>query len=125
MEQSSMYAKYRAEYDSATVYETKEGFATYKIETLDNGEKAVYIEETYVIPEYRGSHLSAKILDKCAETALEHDPSITWIITSTSMYANNSERAVKNILKHGFEISSKNLEMIYFMKKINKGTING
>ncbi len=109
----SLYAKYIAEREGKLILETDEGFATYKFfEKLST----VYIEEVFVLPEFRQTGIGAAFVDKISEIA--QDAGYEKLLTSVCPAAKDSTTSLKAVLACGFELDSLSESLIYLSKPI-------
>ena len=107
---SSLYKNYAEERTNKKVIETDKGFAVYSYY-----ENAVYIEDIYVLPEYRKEGHAKKIADLICEEAKQKE--INILIGSVDAKAKGADESVKTLLAYGMSISDSN-SLIWFKKDI-------
>lgn len=99
---TSLWAEYLAERTGKQVLECAEGFAVYLFVTWD-GESAVYLEDIYVRPDKRKSHVATQMADLVAEMARQKG--CTVMIGSVAPNVNGSTRSLKVLLGYGMELA--------------------
>jgi len=109
---SSLYAKFLEEYESTNIIETEKGFCTYKF----IGEDECYIENVYVLPEYRREDIATKFGHKIEVIAKENG--CKYVTGSVCLKSNNPDRSNKFMLNYGFILDSIIGNMIYYKKEI-------
>ncbi len=107
----SHYANYIKEREGREILEDKHGFASYAF-TPD----AVYIQEIYVLPDYRKDGVAARYADIIAEIA--RAKGFTKMIGSVCPSANGSTESLKVLLAYGFKVHSSEQNLIWFVKQI-------
>lgn len=107
------YALYIKERENAELYDCQEGFFTYKV--TDN---IFFIDNLFVLPEYRLKGIGRKLSDKMDELAKEHKCPL--LMCTVSMDAEQPFDSAKFIKKMGYKYETfddkKNL--MYFKKVI-------
>lgn len=107
----SMYADYVNERGVKRIEETQNGFATYLI----TGQEC-YIEDIYVRPEARKSHVASALADSIAEKAkLQGCRYLTGSVVPT---ANGSTDSCIVLLSYGFKLLRSESNVIWFVKEI-------
>lgn len=107
----SLWADYAHERLSAETIEEDYGFITYRM--LDN---ECYIEELYIIPPFRKSHLGTDLANRVRDEAKEHG--VNLLTASTLLGTNCTESSVQAILGYGFKIIGASSDRIFFAKEI-------
>ena len=108
----SLYAEYARELLGRSVIETDKGFITYRYPD----ESTVYIENLYVIPDFRKTALASAMAD---EVILEaKTKGCTKCLGSVIPSANNSTVSMKVLLAYGFQIDSATTDFILMKKDI-------
>lgn len=108
----SLYAQYAKEYTGRSVIETDHGFITYRYP--DNN--TVYIENLYVIPDFRQKSAASRMADIVIAEAKEKG--CTRCLGSVVPSANNSTISMKVLLAYGFEIDSATNDFVLMRKDI-------
>lgn len=108
----SLYSQYIAEKTDKSILETDIGFATYSFP--DN--KTVYIEDIFVLPEYRKSHAASEMADEIIAKAKSKGctKAIGSVVPSTS----NSTDSLKILLAYGMKLDSSANNFILFSKDL-------
>lgn len=108
-----MYGKYLAEKTNDLLVETDKGFATYRY--LDN-EKAVYIIDLYVLPDFRQTNIASTIADNIVREAKEKG--CTKLLGSVVPSNKGSTISLKVLLAYGMYLESSTNDFIIFRKDI-------
>lgn len=111
MESIDMYASYLEELGAKHLVRNDKGFAVY---SFINGN--CYIEEIYILPEYRGKQEFNALADKVIEIAKQKE--CKKILGSVIPSIDNSTRNVSIMLAYGFKISSATNNFIAFEKDL-------
>ena len=98
---ASLYAQYLQERTEDCIWETKEGFATYR---YINGGNTVYVIDIYVIPEARKNHHAAHMADRIAEIA--KFKGCTEMIGTVVPGTKGSTDSLKVLLAYGMSLKS-------------------
>jgi Acetyltransferase (GNAT) family len=106
-----MYAEYVKERLGKDCFWTEKGFATFSFT-----EDAVYIEDLFVLPEFRKSSEASNIADNIAEIAKARG--YKKMLGSVIPSANGSTVSMKVLLAYGFEIDSSSNNFILLRKEI-------
>lgn len=107
----SLYAQYIKERDNKNIIEDEKGFATYCF--IKDG---TYIQDIYVHPDHRHSHVASQYADKIAQIAREKGH--TKLFGSVRPSANFSTESLKVLLAYGFRIDSAAQDAIFLVKEI-------
>lgn len=107
----SLYAKYIAEREGKHIVETEQGFATYVFM-----EKGCYIEDIFVLKEYRDTGVAAHLADIITDIAKEKG--YNKLFGSVVPSANNSTVSLKVLLAYGFKLESCSNNFILMVKDI-------
>lgn len=107
----SNYAKYIKEREGKNIIEDEHGFATYLFQ-----DDFVYIEDIYVVPESRKLNKASKYADEICKIA--KNDGYSKAMGTVNVLAAGATRNVTVLIKYGFEITSTNDNIIYFMKSI-------
>jgi GNAT superfamily N-acetyltransferase len=109
----SLYAEYLRERTRDEIFETPEGFATYR---YVNDGKSVYIIDLYTTPEVRKLGVASAIADCIAEKAKAKGclEMLGTVVPSTR----NSTISMKVLLAYGMELQSADRDLIIFRKEI-------
>lgn len=107
----SLYSEYIKEREGKSILETKTGFAVYVIE----GDEC-YIEEIFVIKEFRKSSVAREMADEISEIAKGRG--CKFLTGTVDPNANASTDSLKILLAYGFELHSIKGPLIVFTKKL-------
>lgn len=110
-EKDSMIAAYLLERENEHTIFSQKGFVCYKIEP-----GLIYITTIYTLPNYRQTGAASELADKVQEIAKQH--SISMLIGSVDVSANNPDQSIKALHGYGFQISHQDGSVIYFKKEI-------
>ena len=114
-----MYLDYIREKTNKKVLEIADkGFATYEYTTIGE-DKAVYIEDIYVIPELRETGLASEIANKIYAEAKELG--CTYAVGSVNTNIEGTTVSMKVLMSHGMEFLKIDNELIWFYKGIWNG----
>lgn len=108
----SLYSLYIQEREKDKhIMETSQGFATYMFT-----EKGVYIEDIFVLKEYRETGVAAHLADMICDLAKEkgHKAAFGSVVPS----ANNSTVSLEVLLAYGFKLDSCSNNFILMRKDI-------
>ena len=108
----SMYGDYIKERLGDEIYETEQGFATYRF--LD--EKTVYIVDVYIKPDFRRSRAASNIGDTIVE--LSKKQGATKLIGTVTPSAKGSTESMRFLLNYGMRIQSAKENLIVLEKEI-------
>ena len=108
----SLYADYIKEREDKEIIETDKGFATFTC--FEN--KECYIQDIYVVPEYRKSGYATEMTDKVVEMAKEKG--CNTLVGSVCTEDKNATRNMKVFLAYGMQIYKTAGIMIFLKKKI-------
>ena len=107
----SLHAQYIQEREGKHILEEENGFATYSF--LKDG---VYIEDIFVSPDHRHSHLAASIADRIANIAKEKG--FNRMYGSVVPSANHSTSSLKVLIAYGMQLDSATNNFILMKKDI-------
>ena len=108
---ASLFGQYIKERTNREIIENHIGFATYVIE-----KDSIYIEDVYVLPEYRKNNVASDFVDQIAQIA--KDKGLSKILTSVVPSANGSTISLMVCLKCGFKLDSSTNNFILLLKEI-------
>lgn len=113
MDKPSLYSKYVHERLGKQVLEVEHGFATY---IFMDDQKAVYIEDIYVDPDFRKSGIASEMANQITLIAIEkgYKKIIGTVVPST----NGSTDSLKTMLAYGFRLDSTTNNLILLTKEI-------
>jgi GNAT superfamily N-acetyltransferase len=115
----NMYFQYLREREpEINVVETKYGFALWKEQVL-NCEKLAYIQDIYILPEYRKSNKASELAKEIEKQA--YDKGISRLLGSVVPSAVNSTSSIQVLLNYGMKLLSAENDIIWFIKTIEKG----
>jgi ribosomal protein S18 acetylase RimI-like enzyme len=109
----SLYSKYIAERTNDKVLEIPEGFATYR---YINDNKAVYIIDIYVLPEFRNKKIACEMADRIVKEAKELG--CKELIGTVVPSAKGSTASLKVLLGYGMTLNSAANDVVVFRKEI-------
>ena len=107
----SLFGDYIKERLDKSIVENEHGFCTYFF--VNDG---VYIEDLYVSPEHRKSHVAAKLADQVAEIAKEKG--FKRMYGSVQPSAKGSTASLKVLLAYGMSLESSGPNAILMSKGI-------
>lgn len=107
----SLYAEYIKERQGSDILETKYGFATFNL----LGQEC-YVQDVYVVPEYRKSGVCKALIENIEVIA--NTNKCQYLTTSVSPVAKNSTDSIKICLRLGFQLFRSDSSLIYFMKRL-------
>lgn len=112
-----MYADYLKETQDKDMLKTEHGFLTYGFNCVP-GVKGphVYIEDLYVIPEMRKTHIASTMADRVCSIA--KDRGIEFCIGSVSKASKTSDRSCKVLEAYGMRKFSEDSNMHWYVKEI-------
>jgi len=115
----SLYAQYVKERTDRQIIEDSRGFATFVVQ-----QDYVYIEDIYVLPEYRNSKVGQQYEQQIAEYA--KSLGLNKLVGSVCITAKNASESAAVLLHIGYKITYVADNMIYFTKKLDveNGTKN-
>jgi ribosomal protein S18 acetylase RimI-like enzyme len=108
---TSKWVQYIQERESTQVYETEEGFATYKINGLE-----CYLSDIYVLPEFRKQNIASKMADQIAIIAKEQG--CKYLLGSVCPTANNADTSLRVLQAYGMRLVSAKDNIIYMVKDL-------
>lgn len=83
------------------VVEVKSGFATYRWMNLE-GNKAVYIEDIYVVPEHRKGNIATELSEIIQKKAKERG--CTYLLGTVDVSKPTATDSIKVLLAHGMSL---------------------
>lgn len=107
----SLYAQYMKERVDCYIEENEKGFASYKF--FDD---ACYIEDIFVLPEFRKTNVASEIADNITKVAKEKG--CNWLLGSVVPSSNGSTTSMKVLLAYGFQLLSAKENFIWFRKRL-------
>ena len=112
----SLYAAYKLEFENVhTVIEPQVGFANYKLEDKNS----IYVQEVYVVPEFRGNRWAAKLTTKCIEDAeRKYNIKLNKIYTTIGVGGKTVDSSLQAITEYGFKLLSSSPNLIVFSKEL-------
>lgn len=108
---TSKWALYIKEREGKSMFENEAGFATYYFK-----DKWCYIEDVFILPEYRNKNSSSQFGEEIAKIALKEGYKL--LLTSVDLRDKNASRGVYLSLKNGFKPIFADGQLIYFEKEI-------
>lgn len=111
----SLYAKYIKELKNFEMIEDENGFIIYGFMSKGD-EHFCYIEDIYVVPEMRKSHVASKYADKVTEIAREMG--IKKLLGSIVPSLEGSHYRQQVLINYGFKLYSSQENFIYYIKEI-------
>lgn len=108
---SILYKNYLKEREGLEVVETYQGFATYKFRGAD-----CYIQDIYVLPEYRKFGVASHLADEIAELAKK--AGINVLTGSVDTRAESAETSAKVLTAYGMKPYVKEGFVAYYAKEI-------
>lgn len=110
---SSLMAKFKKEYFGVDTLEDENGFATFIIQP-----PSVYIEDVYVVPEKRNSHIATSYANAIARWAIEQG--CTTMISTVNLNGLTPDRSMKVLLAYGLKPAGVKDNVISFIKELKK-----
>jgi hypothetical protein len=107
-----LYKQYLEErHNNKSLLFSEAGFATYIWD-----ENEIYMEDCFILPNYRKSHLASSFADQLCEIGKEKGCKVltTSIVPSTK----NPEVILNVVLKYGFKVLKSEENIIWFYKEI-------
>lgn len=108
----SLWAEYIKDREGAGCVEHENGFITY---TLIG--KECYIQDIYVRPEFRQTHVAATLANQV--TAVAKSKGCEFLTCQVIPSAGGATTALKVILAYGFELLRSDPDRILLVKKVN------
>ena len=110
---ASLFAQYVKERENAEVLETDKGFAKYHLKP-----DHVYIEDIFVLPEFRKDGLAKEMANEIAKIAKEHG--LSRMVGSVCLNAKGATASANVLLAYGMRLAGIEQEsgMIYFVKEL-------
>jgi ribosomal protein S18 acetylase RimI-like enzyme len=111
-----MYFEYLREREPDTkILEKEYGFALY-LEMSYDDERAIYIQDIFVLPEYRKQDKASEMSLEIQEIAKSMD--IKYLLGSVVPSANHSNRSLQVLMAHGMKLVSADNDLIWLKKEI-------
>ena len=107
----SLYAKYIQERDGKHIIEDDRGFVVYSFR-----QDAVYVEDIYILPEFRHSGLAREMTDQVAVIAKEKG--LKKLLGSVVVGNSHTEYNLIGYIKYGFKVDSCSNNFILLTKEI-------
>lgn len=107
----SLWAQYKMERENKHVLETEYGFVVYYYVN-----DSVYLEDIYVLPQFRKTRVASELADKVAIIAKESE--CKSMIGSVATWDKNATKNIEILIKYGMKFNSSNENMLYFTKEI-------
>lgn len=107
----SLYPSYLKEREGLEVVETEVGFVTYKLRGKD-----CYIQDIYVLPEFRKDGIASQMADRVAEISKESGVRI--LTGSVDARANGAEVSDRVLVAYGMRPYAKEGFVTYYMKEL-------
>jgi hypothetical protein len=111
MESIDMYAAYLEELGAKHLYRNDKGFVIYSFT-----DDSIYLEEIFILPEFRGKKEFAILANKINDIAKEKG--FKKILGSVIPSINNSTRSVAMMLSYGAKLVSSSNNFIIFEKEV-------
>ena len=108
----SMWAEYLKERENTEVFETSDGFVTYKY--LNDG--ILYVVDIYVPKSKRQLNVASRMADELAKIAKEKG--FKTMLGSVCLDANGADTSIKVLHGYGMKFSHYNGNMLYFTKEL-------
>lgn len=107
----SIYSDYIKTLQGKGVIESEKGFATYSAFT-----DGLYIENIYVVPDYRKTGIASLMADEIAEESKKQG--YKYIYGSVCPIHNGATDSLKTLLAYGFSLLSSTSELILLRKEV-------
>lgn len=107
-----MYKQYLKEREGLETLETEQGFVTYKLRSSD-----CYIQDIYVLVDFRHSGVAAQMADKVTEIA--KSVGYTIVTGSVDSNANGADISDKVLLAYGMKPYAKEGSVTYYCKELS------
>jgi GNAT superfamily N-acetyltransferase len=111
MESIDLYATYLEELGAKSLIKNDKGFAIYSF-----AEDYLYIEEIYILPQYRGKKEFAELSNSLMEIAKQKG--CKRLLGSVVPSINNSTRSLAMMISYGAKLVSSSNNFIVFEKEI-------
>ncbi len=111
-----MWFDYQKErYPGFNVLEKEWGFATYSYLTV-KGERGVYIEDIYIVPDRREDGLASVLSEEIQAIAAAEGAK--YLLGSVATNSSSPTDSIAVLLAHGMQFLESDKEIIYFYKGI-------
>lgn len=107
----SLFSEYKKEREGKYVIESDRGFLVYSV-----NKDSLYIEDIFVLKEYRHSGLAQQMADWAYNMAKQSH--CKRLIGSVAPSANGSTYSMILLIKYGFNLLSSDKDMVYFYKEV-------
>lgn len=112
-----MYAAYLLETQGKHMLETPHGFLTYGFDCVPGVPFShVYIEDLYVVPEMRKTHIASTMADRVASIAKERG--ITKMLGSVDKSTKNPEASERVLVAYGMRRQGEHDGTVWFVKDL-------
>jgi len=112
-----MYARYLKETENKEMLQTEHGFLTYGFNCVPGvGFPHVYIQDLWVKPEARKTHVATEMADKVADIAKEKGCRLMF--GSVNVKANNPDTSLKVLQSYGMRLYSTSNDAIWLFKEL-------
>ncbi len=112
-----MYAAYLKETQNKEMLEAPHGFLTYGFNCVPGVNfPHVYIEDLYVIPSARKTHVATEMADKVADIARERG--VTKMLGSVSLLRKNADANLEVLKHYGMCLFAANDQTIFTIKDL-------
>lgn len=108
----SLYRSYIEEKTNKSIIETEHGFITYGFPDP----KTCYIQDLYIVPDYRKSHAATVLADQVIVIAKEKG--CTRLLGSVIPSTKNSTDSIRVLLAYGMDLDSSSNDFILFSRSI-------
>lgn len=97
------------------ILEKDQGFALYK-ELSYYGERAVYIQDIYVHPDFRDQDIASQMSEEIQEIARQDG--IKYLLGTVVPSAKGSHASMQVLIAHGMKLVSSENDLLWFVKEI-------
>ncbi len=112
-----MYAEYLKETHNKHLLEAPEGFLTYGFDCVPGvSDPHVYIEDLYVRPDYRRTHVASAMADKVAEIARERGCKLMF--GTVNARTSDPNRSLRVLQGYGMRLCSIAADTLWMVKDI-------
>lgn len=112
-----MYARYLKETQNKEMLETPHGFLTYGFNCVPGvAFPHCYIEDLYVVPEMRKTHIASTMADKVAGIARERG--ITKMIGSVALGRKGADESLEVLKRYGMRLFAAHDQTIFTVKDL-------
>lgn len=107
----SLYGRYIKEYSNTDIYESNEGFFTFRI-----NDDECFVEDLYIAPEYRRDGMGNKFANKIENIAKENG--CKYIMCTVCKNASDPNRSSLFIRNNGYIVDKVTDNGIFYKKEI-------